>query len=213
MFRIFALCALALPLAARAANGSVAGKVSSAADAGAVVVYVEKGPAEGAGDPGTARHEVLQHHGQFEPQALWVRAGDNVDFVNDDNIYHNVFSPTQGSSFDLGLYRGGVRKTVQMKTPGEVEVFCNIHPDMHARMLVIPAGSRAVAAGRDGAYKLDGLTSGSYTLVAWSSASEPARAQVEVKPGQEAKADFKLKPRAPEGPHLNKNGEQYGRYK
>ncbi|HZX97841.1 MAG TPA: carboxypeptidase regulatory-like domain-containing protein [Myxococcales bacterium] len=209
MLRAFA-AVFSLSLAAVAAGGEIAGTVA-ASGGGSLVVYVEKGPATAEAQP--ERREVAQHDSQFEPRATWVHAGDSVDFVNRDNIYHNVFSSTDGSRFDLGLYRGGLKKTVQLQTPGEVDVYCNIHPEMRAKVLVLPPGARAVQVGADATFKMDDLPPGIYTLVAWSAVHEPGRAQVELKAGQKATANFALKSRASAGQHLNKNGEQYGRYK
>jgi len=199
--------------AALSAPGAVSGNLTVPEGVGRPwVVYVEKGPAQPAAEAG-ARREIAQRNSQFEPVSAWVRSGDALEFINRDNIYHNVFSPTRGTEFDLGLYRGGVKKTVEMRQPGEVDVYCNIHPEMHAKVLVVPTG-QAAEAGADGSYSLPKLPPGSYTLVAWSASLEPVRRKVEVKAGETARADFSLKPRAQNDPrHLNKNGEQYGRYK
>jgi len=208
MTRLLLLAALLPALPAAAA--SIAGKVNGTGEASAIIVYVEKGPSE-ARAAAAPKREVVQRNSQFQPEAVWVRSGEAVDFVNRDNIYHNVFSPSEPNAFDLGLYRGGLKKSVQMQGAGEVDVYCNIHPDMKAKVLVIPAGSRVVDVV-DGAYSFGDLEPGSYTLVAWSAVHEPARMQVDLKAGQAAHADFTLKPRASMR-HLNKNGEQYGRYK
>jgi plastocyanin len=214
MFRVLPAClALALPVAARAAPGSASGTISAPSDAGEVIVYVEKGPAEAVATVSSEHREVLQRNSQFEPNAVWVRAGESVDFVNRDNIYHNVFSSSSGNSFDLGLYHGGKEKTVLMRSPGEVDVYCNIHPGMHAKVLVIPPGSSVAEVKPDGTYTLPDLAPGQYTLVAWSARAEPVRSRVEVQAGGAARADFTLKRRAPSGPHLNKYSEQYGRYR
>jgi plastocyanin len=210
MSRLSILAVLLFAYPAAAASGSVSGKVTASGGEGRFIVYVEKGP--GDGKAGAApRREMVQKDSEFQPAALWVRTGDVVDFLNRDNIYHNVFSPSEANSFDLGLYRGGLKKSVQMNRPGEVDVYCNIHPNMKAKVLVVPPGSRVVEVV-EGTYTLGDLEPGSYTLAAWSATHEPERAQVEVKPGQAARADFALQPRATLR-HLNKNGEQYGRYK
>jgi plastocyanin len=210
MSRAAILPALLLALPAAAGAGTISGRVTGSGDASPVLVYVEKGPSDTRAAAAPKR-EVVQRNSQFQPEAVWVRSGDAVDFSNRDNIYHNVFSPTEPNSFDLGLYRGGLKKSVQMQGVGEVDVYCNIHPDMKAKILVVPPGSR-VADVVDGTYTLTDLEPGSYTLVAWSAAHEPARSQVELKAGQSAHVDFVLKPRMSMR-HLNKSGEQYGRYK
>ena len=216
MLRTFSgmfIVSLALALPARAATGSIAGKVSAPGDgARPLLVYVEKGPEDARTENATHR-QVLQKNMQFEPGAIWARAGDTIDFVNNDNIYHNVFSTTPGNEFDLGLYRGGLAKSVQVQKPGEVDVYCNIHPSMKTKVLVLPPSTRVAEAAADGSYSLAQLPPGIYTLVAWSATHEPARSQVEVKVGQEAKVNFALKLRARVVSHLDKSGEQYGRYK
>ena len=56
-----------------------------------------------------------------------------------DNIYHNVFSMSANNAFDLGLYNsGGEPKSHTFTEPGPVDVYCNIHPQMAASVLVVP---------------------------------------------------------------------------
>jgi plastocyanin len=198
---------------AAAAPGSISGAVAMAGGGGGqlAVVYVEKGP-DGATRAAPARKDVEQKDTEFQPRAAWVRAGDVVQFTNHDNFYHNVFSPTPGSEFDLGLYRGGVAKSLELTRAGEVDVYCNIHPNMKAKLLVVPDG-RSTQVAEDGGYSLAGLAPGDYVIVAWSAVHEPARREVHVRAGETARADFPLKARGSAGAHLNKSGEQYGRYR
>jgi len=204
--------AAAAALPAAAAPGSISGTVKLAGGGGALaVVYVEKGPDQAAhAEPATK--DLDQKDTEFEPRVLWVRAGDTVRFTNKDNFYHNVFSPTPGNQFDLGLYRGGVAKSLEMPRAGEVDVYCNIHPNMKAKLLVVPDG-RAAQVAADGSYSLTGLSPGDYVIVAWSAAHEPVRRDVRVRAGEAIRADLSLRPRDASAAHLNKNGEQYGRYK
>jgi len=204
--------AAAAAVPAAAAPGSISGKVSMAGGGGPLaVVYVEKGP-EAAERAAPARKDMAQKDTEFQPRAVWVRTGDTVQFTNLDNFYHNVFSPTPGNEFDLGLYRGGVAKSLELPRAGEVDVYCNIHPNMKAKVLVVP-DERSAQVAADGGFSLSGLAPGEYVVVAWSAAHEPVRREVRVRAGEAARADFALKPRGAAGPHLNKNGEQYGRYK
>jgi Carboxypeptidase regulatory-like domain len=76
----------------------------------------------------------------------------------------------------------------------------------------VPDG-RSTQAAADGTYSLTGLPPGDYVVVAWTAVHESVRREVRVRAGETARADFSLKARGSEGPHLNKNGEQYGRYK
>jgi plastocyanin len=210
---VLMLAWLGMPLSAQAAGGSVSGKVDGPDDQGRPwVVYLE-GVAAGKDTSPAESKEMLQKDMNFSPQALVVPVGANVEFKNVDKIFHNVFSPTAGSEFDLGLYRGGMSKVQQMQAPGEVDVYCNIHPGMHARILVVPNRFHA-QVGPDGRYEITDVPPGRYTLVAWSATHEPVRKSVAVAADRRVAVDFTFKGRPfPLVPHLNKDGDGYGRYK
>ena len=174
-----------------------------------MVIYLDAPPRVVA--PGAGRHATIrQEGGSFVPPAVAIPAGDNVDFPNDDFVSHNVFSLTAGSGFDLGIYPRGQVKSVQFNQPSEVDVFCNIHQDMRAKILVVPT-ELFTRVGPDGRYRLRGVPPGRQVLVAWSNAHKPQRAEVEIKAGKTAHADFKLLARGGTSAHLNKEGEPYGR--
>lgn len=191
--------------------GVVRGKVSARGPAPSqLIVFVEKAPA------GTAKAQTVknsQRNLKFSPAVMVIRKGEKIEFKNEDKVYHNVFSLTPGNEFDLGLYRGGDARSQTFDGVGEVDVFCNIHPDMVAKVLVLQNELHA-SAGKDGSYTLAGVPSGTFTVVAWSPEHKPQKKQVTVgEDGAPVTLDFELAPRAASKPHLNKNDEQYGRYK
>ena len=51
---------------------------------------------------------------------LPVLAGTTVDFPNNDNLFHNVFSYSQPREFDLGRYPRGQQRSIRFDTPGAV---------------------------------------------------------------------------------------------
>ncbi len=53
-----------------------------------------------------------------------------MHFRNDDSFFHNVFSLSDTTSFDLRVYPKGQSKSVTFDTAGVVEVECMMHPDM-----------------------------------------------------------------------------------
>ena len=79
------------------------------------------------------RHgSIAQHDERFVPHVLPVVRGAVVQFPNEDNVYHNVFSlssaaAANGKGFDLGRYPKGSSKSWTFDTPGTVQVFCHIH--------------------------------------------------------------------------------------
>ena len=139
-----------------------------------------------------------------------VEVGGQVAFPNYDKVFHNVFSVTEGSAFDLGLYRAGESKTVEFPVAGEVEVYCNIHPDMSARVLVLPNGYFA-EADASGTYRIEGVPFGAHTVVAWTADHVPVEQSVTVA-GDPATLDFELRKR-PWQTHTDKKGKPYGRYR
>lgn len=166
----------------------------------------------GANEPNPLyRHEpvVRQKDKRFDPHVLAVKRGTTVAFPNLDRIFHNVFSLTPGSAFDLGLYRGGSSREVRLETPGLVRVFCNIHSQMAAYVLVTEGPSFAVA-DEDGGYRVGGLSPGQHVVRVWHEKGGGSEQRVEVRAGEIARLDFRLDASGwVERPHKNKNGQDY----
>jgi plastocyanin len=173
-----------------------------------VYVYVENvkaAPAHGK----TA--EVAQRDKQFVPEVLVVQRGTKVSFPNYDSVFHNVFSPSTPHPFDLGSYRvGEPTKSVDLTSPGVVEVFCNVHARMHSNILVVPNALYA-RVGADGSFELPAVPVGARKLVAWSPHSKAQSQMVELG-AQGAELSLTLQPQAPAA-HNNKLGQPYGSYK
>ncbi|HEX8253931.1 MAG TPA: hypothetical protein VF846_12340 [Thermoanaerobaculia bacterium] len=115
----------------------------------------------------------------FLPHVLAVPAGSTISFPNEDPISHNLFSLTPGYTFDLGLYRKGPGKSQKFDTPGVVNVYCNIHPNMSAvvHVLATPYFGFADAAGN---YSFD-VPAGKYRLTAWNEQGGSVTSDLEVK--------------------------------
>lgn len=73
---------------------------------------------------------VTQRGKRFVPNEVTISVGDTVNFVNDDNITHNVFSKTDNHEFDIGPQKVGVTTSHTFTESGIVEVRCAIHPKM-----------------------------------------------------------------------------------
>jgi plastocyanin len=83
------------------------------------------------------QHVISQKGKQFSPMALTVKVGESVNFKNDDNVYHNVFSLSKVLSFDLGAMPPGQSRKVEMVKEGVIDVECAIHPDMKLQIKVV----------------------------------------------------------------------------
>ncbi len=63
--------------------------------------------------------ELMDQQGmKFIPKVLPVLVGTPVNFPNNDNTWHNVFSPSEAKKFDLGLYPPSESRSVTFDKPG-----------------------------------------------------------------------------------------------
>jgi len=91
------------------------------------------------------RLRLVQKQKKFDPHVLVVPLGSVVDFPNNDPLFHNVFSLFNGKRFDLGLYEAGTTRGVLFDRPGICYIFCNIHPEMSAVVVVLDTPYYAVS--------------------------------------------------------------------
>ena len=99
------------------------------------------------------RVAIRQRNESFTPRVVAVTVGSEVEFPNDDPIYHNVFSLSRVRSFNLGRYPRGDTRRVRFDRPGVVKVFCEIHSHMSATVMVFNHPWFAVP-GEDGRFEL-----------------------------------------------------------
>ncbi|MDD9945820.1 MAG: plastocyanin/azurin family copper-binding protein [Myxococcales bacterium] len=156
--------------------------------------------------------EMGQKELQFTPQMVAIPAGSTIDFPNHDKVFHNVFSLSRTKRFDLGLYKQGSSKSVTFNRPGVVDVYCNIHPQMVAKVLVVDTIHYGVA-DKQGHVQIDGVPAGTYPVVAWHPARGEARGEVTIKPGQASQVSLAITGEKQSERHLRKDGTPYGRYK
>lgn len=200
------------------ATGAVQGKVTIKRgrrikkDLSGVVVVLEGVP-DSEPEPSMIPAVIDQTDKTFRPALTVVPVGSTVDFPNNDRVFHNVFSVSRPVKFDLGLYKSGTSKSVVMDRPGVVDVYCNIHPEMAAKVFVVGTKHYAVT-GSDGTFSLDGVPPGTYSLLAWQAKGEAYRGQVQIRPGGSTTFDIELtEKRWPNTRHTRKDGTPYGRYK
>lgn len=185
-------------------------KLPPGTDASVVFVYLK-----GSGLRRTVPKDpvaIRQKNKQFGPRVITVVRGSTVEFPNDDRIMHNVFSRSLGNMFDLGHYKRGTSKSVTFKKAGTVDIYCNIHPQMAATVLVTDNDFVAPVSA-DGGFTLPGVPAGKFEVVAWMPASVASPKPIEVKANATAEIALELAPPAPQGDHLNKDQQPYGRYK
>ncbi|HEY4361489.1 MAG TPA: hypothetical protein VGN17_10980 [Bryobacteraceae bacterium] len=187
--------------------------VRKKSDYSGVVVWLEPLGAKAALPPaGHARME--QRNKTFTPHILAIPVGTTVDFPNFDPIFHNAFSNYDGKPFDLGLYPPHTSKGVAFTRVGIVRVFCNIHSQMSAVIVVLDTPYFTVTK-KDGSYDFGSVPAGEYRLHVFHERATQATlegAGRRVAVGQEAVMVPAI-PISESGyiaiPHMNKFGHEY----
>ena len=159
-----------------------------ATDPPTAVVYLEGSFPKGAA-PATA--QMAQKNLNFVTPLLPVRVGTRVEFPNEDDTYHNIFSYSPVKRFDLGRYRPEERPIPSQvfETAGMVTLHCDIHEHMRGIILVLDT-PHFVRSNTDGTYCLKGLPPGSYKLKAWVNSKTTLVREVELKAGEKLHVDF-----------------------
>jgi plastocyanin len=152
-----------------------------------VVIYLE-GPAASA-LPKPATFSMQQINRRFTPDLLVVPVGAAVAFPNMDPIFHNIFSLSKPKTFDLGSYDKGESRSVTFTKTGIVYVYCHLHPNVEATIVVTPTRWYA-RSDTSGQFRIPNVPPGQYTVVAWHKAAGFFRKTIIVGPGHSPTVDF-----------------------
>ena len=197
--------------AASLRTGDVRGRLTvidrgnrQAKDVGLAVVWLG-----GAGPVQPVTAEITTADKAFSPHVLVVPVGSTVSFPNHDPFNHNVFSLSNEQPFDLGLYGRGETRSVRFEHPGVIRVYCNVHAQMSA-LVVVRDGPHFTQPAGDGSFVLPQVPAGRYLLHGWHERAEEVAEPLEVPAGglgdvalQLDASGYRFKP------HLNKHGQPY----
>jgi len=182
--------AVLLSVGNSAKGGTLSGKISGGK--GAAAVYIEAIP--GKTFPAPAKHVVMDQKSLlFQPHAEVILVGTTVDFLNSDNVQHNIFWPSVAGnkklSHNMGTWPKGEIRPFKFDTTGVVPLLCNVHPEMSGFIVVSPTPYYA-EADASGEYKIDNVPDGSYQVTAWREGMKPQTKPVTISGG--ATQDFAL---------------------
>jgi plastocyanin len=189
--KAFAFMILMVALCSAAWAGDIEGKVTGMK--GKSVVYVDA--IAGKTFPAPKDHPVMDQKGLlFSPHIMAVQQGTTVEFLNSDNVQHNVFWTSVGNDkkagHNLGTWPKGEKRPYTFDKAGVVPLFCNVHPDMEGYIVVSPTPYFA-ETDDSGNYTIKDVPDGSYNLTVWHEGAKDQSKPVNV--SGSAKADFTLK--------------------
>ena len=177
---------------------------------GKVVVFVDGANSKSA--PPLRKARMSQRNRRFVPEILPIRAGSVVEFPNNDRILHNVFSLSRAKPFDLEIYGSGKTKSVRFAKTGLIKVYCHIHPEMVAHILVL-ANDHFTVSDDDGFWCLPELPEGEYVLRTWHEFGGGTQQKLRVQGRRVTRIDLTLREKRVRAPHRNKFGRPYrGKY-
>lgn len=216
----FSSVALAVSLTAASVGGRVELRdskeraVLKGHDYSGVVVWLEPAGTKAPLPHSPPKATMVQRNKRFHPHILAVRAGTTVDFPNLDPIFHNAFSNYSGQVFDIGLYKPGSSRSVPMTRPGVVRVFCNIHSNMSAVIVVVDT-AWFTTTGTGGAFRIGAVPPGEYVLQFFHERAKPEeldrlKRTVRVNDSHLELAVVEISESGfLPAPHLNKHGQPY----
>jgi plastocyanin len=159
-----------------------------ATDPPRAIVYLEGSFSKPASLP---TKQVAQKDFAFLPPLLAIQVGTKVEFPNQDDTYHNIFSYSPTKRFDLGRYPSGVNPvpSVVFDKPGLVTLRCDIHEHMRGLILVLDT-PYFVLTDAQGRFRLTNLPAGHFLLKAWLDSRTSRERPVELTSGAILHADL-----------------------
>ena len=153
------------------------------------VVYVDGPKTEKPARPPVKT--ITQKGVTFIPRVMPVMIGTVIEWPNQDDIFHNVFSISEAKQFDLDLYKSPEIKRVPFDKPGRVDVFCSIHTTMNCIILVLenPWFALSDSGGR---YAITNVPPGTYTVKAWHERLPAVAKEITIPASGDTKIDFTL---------------------
>ena len=194
MNKILVLLVINLGMVAAALAGDISGelKCRGVRDCTDVVVYIDKIN----GDIAVPKEHVVmnQKNLKFIPHVLPIVVGPTVDYLNSDDVLHNVFSPAKcAEKFNLGTWaKGETRSYTYNDIDCGAVILCNVHPEMEAWILVLQ-NKYFYKTDKDGKYLIKDVPPGNYELKVWHEKIKGKPQNVEISSDETMIVNFKLK--------------------
>jgi plastocyanin len=130
------------------------------------VVYLQSPPAGAKTESAPATTEMDQRQCAFVPRVVIVPAGGTVEFLNSDRLLHNLHTVSKDNPrFNRSQPKGRTIPIV-MARPEFVRVDCDLHSWMRGWVVVAEHSYYALTTD-DGAFTIDNVPPGKYTVAVW----------------------------------------------
>jgi plastocyanin len=112
-------------------------------------------------------HRLLVRDSTLQPAFLTIQAGDSLHFINQDEVYHELFALSPSQPIELSLDKqsagAGAQAEVRLASEGVWHLFCRIHSSSYARVDVVATPLiRMVDPGET--FRFEGLVAGQWQL-------------------------------------------------
>ncbi len=159
-----------------------------------VFVYIKEAP---EGDyPAPAEQVVLDQIAcRYVPHVLGVQVGQELSVQNSDPLLHNIRSFTRANRpFNNAQPEGTAPRVKKFKNAElAIRMKCDIHPWMTGFLFAMDHPFFATT-GEGGAYTIQGLPPGDYTLVAWHEKYGEQETAISITEDEGTAADFVFQP-------------------
>jgi hypothetical protein len=158
-----------------------------------VFVYVKEGLDASLRFPAGEGGVLDQDGCVYIPHVLALSTGEQLTIRNSDDVLHNVnATPTVNRGFNRSQPQEGMEFQTSFPQPEVmIPVRCDVHGWMESYLGVTSHPYHAVT-GTDGAFTLERLPPGTYTLEAWHERYGTATQTVEVTQGAQAEVTFEF---------------------
>ena len=170
--------------------------VSSGGGLEHVVLYISEGLTGGALTQVPTEEPVFDQKGcVYSPHVLGLDVNQKFKVTTSDQTAHNIHpnpNPMTGNiPWNQSQPPGAPAVEKSWKAPEMIPVQCNIHPWMHGWFAVVKGPYATTDAS--GAYTIDNVPPGSYTVTAWQEDLGTQTQKVTVAAGAAGSANFSFK--------------------
>lgn len=135
---------------------------------------------------------IDQNGCKFDPHIAIVAQGQPLKVLNSDGVLHNVHTWSKKNRSKNIAMPGVIKETkLKFRRSEYIRVTCDIHPWMEAYVIVMEHPYYEITDEK-GAFKLNDVPPGTYTLTLWHETLGKVEQRVTVNSGEESHVEFML---------------------